>query len=210
MSRKTFYAFAALSASLTACGPVNQGLESVNQPVVTRTDYVYDIAAPGYDGLSSGEAARLDAWFRSLRLGYGDTIYVDDPQGYGDSSRRAAVAAVAGRYGLFVAPGAPVTQGQVPDGSIRIVVSRSGATVPGCPNWERPLQPELESSTMSNYGCATNSNLAAMIANPEDLVRGRETSGGTDATAATKALTAYRTSEPTGKSGLKSESSKGK
>ena len=45
-------------------------------PVVTRADYAFDVAAP--DGsLPSNEAGRLDAWFRSLDLGYGDSIYID-------------------------------------------------------------------------------------------------------------------------------------
>lgn len=208
MARRTYLAFAALGVALTACGPVNRSLESVNQPVVSRTDYVFDVAAPEYGGLSAPEGARLDAWFGSLGLSYGDTIYVDDPQGFGDPSRRAAVAAVASRYGLLVAPGAPVTQGQVPPGSIRVLVSRTGATVPSCPNWDRSSQPEFQSSTTSNYGCANNSNLAAMIANPEDLVRGRVATS-TDGTTAAKALTTYRTAEPTGKQGLKQETSKG-
>lgn len=209
MSRKTFYAFAALSASLTACGPVNRGVESVNQPVVSRTDYVLDVAAPEYGGLSSTEAARLDGWFRSLELSYGDTIYVDDPEGYGDPARRAAIAGVAGRYGLFVSPGAPATSGAVPAGAMRVIVSRSSASVPNCPNWDGQLQPDFANSTLSNFGCAMNANLAAMVANPEDLVRGRAGRGATDATTVNKALSTYRKAEPTGKQELKSETTKG-
>lgn len=209
MARKTFYAFALLSSALTACGPVNRGLESVNQPVVSRTDYVFDVVAPEYGGLSAPEAARLDAWFRSLQLSYGDTVFIDDPQGQGDPGRRAAVAAVASRYGLTVASGAPVTQGVLPAGSLRVVISRTDAYVPDCPNWDRPSQPVFDASTTSNYGCATNSNLAAMIANPQDLVSGRP-AGGADSTAVNKAISGYRSSEPTGKGGLKSLSTGGK
>lgn len=208
MARKLFFAVAALGTTLTACGPVNRGIESVNQPVVTRTDYVFDIAAPEYGGLGAAEAARLDAWFRSMGLSYGDTIYIDDPQGFGDPSRRAAVAAVAARYGLLIAPGAPVTQGQAPSGALRVVVSRSGAYVPNCPNWDRSAQPDYGNNTSSNFGCAVNANLAAMVANPEDLVRGRA-SNANDTIANTRALTSYRAAKPTGEQGLKSETSKG-
>ncbi len=209
MARKLIIAFAAASASLTGCGPVNRGLESVNQPVVSRTDYVFDLAAPEYGGLSPAESARLDGWFQSLQLNYGDTIYVDDPQGYGDPSRRSAVAAVAQRYGLAVSTNAPVTQGRVPSGSMRVIVSRSGAFVPDCPNWDRPLLPEFEGSTTSNYGCATNTNLAAMIANPDDLVSGRA-AGETTAIFTNKALQSIRDVKPTGLNGLKNESTGGK
>jgi len=208
MPSKTLFALIAVSTALTACGPVNRGLESVNQPVVSRTDYVFDVAAPEYGGLSDAEGARLDAWFRSMQLSYGDTVYVDDPQGAGDPARRGAVAAVAGRYGLLVSPGAPVTAGPIPAGAIRIVVSRTGAYVPDCPNWDRASQPEFAASTSSNYGCATNGNLAAMIANPEDLLRGRA-AGTTDAATAAKAVAGYRAAAPTGGGALKAESSKG-
>ena len=55
---------------------------------------------------------------------------------------------------------------------------------------------------MSNFGCSVNANLAAMIANPEDLVHGREGSGVNDALTATKAVETYRKAEPTGTKGL--------
>ena len=58
------------------------------------------------------------------------------------------------------------------DGPVRVVVSRTRATVPNCPNWSVPSQPNYNNRSMSNFGCAVNSNLAAMVANPEDLVHG--------------------------------------
>lgn len=209
MTRKTILVLAALGTTLSSCGPINQGLESVNQPVISRVDYVFDVAAPEYGGLSPEETARLDGWFRSLNASYGDTVTVDDPQGGGDPARRAAVASVAARYGLTVTPGAPVTEGSVPAGALRVIVSRSDARVPNCPNWNRASQPEFAASTMSNYGCAINSNLAAMVANPEDLVSGRQGLATNDATTVAKSLGAYRTSDPTGKAGLQAIRTRG-
>ncbi len=80
-----------------------RGVAPVNVPVVTRADYVFDAVASG-DRLASGEAARLDNWFRGLGLGYGDTIYVDSAYGGGAASD---VARIAGNYGMMVSPGAP-------------------------------------------------------------------------------------------------------
>lgn len=208
MARTAFAIPLLLASTLAGCGPVDRGLESVNQPVVSRTNYVFDIAAPAYGGLSTDAATRLDAWFQSIGIGYGDTIYVDDPQGGTDASRRGVVASVANRYGLLLAPGAPVTEGAVSTNALRVVVSRTGATVPNCPNWDLPSQPNFSNSTTSNYGCAINGNLATMIANPADLVHGRA-AGSSDGTAATKALTSFRASKPTGEQGLKNQSSKG-
>jgi pilus assembly protein CpaD len=201
--RKTF--MIALLAT-TLAGPAlarggnddSRGLESVNVPVVTRSDYVFDAAAP--DGsLPSSEQARLDAWFRGLDLGYGDDIFVEGV--YADAAR-GEVARVAGRFGMLVSAGAPVSQGVLAPGSVRVVVSRTRASVPNCPNWSEKSQPNYSNHTMSNFGCAVNSNLAAMIADPNDLVWGREGTGVTDSYTAGRAIRTYRDAKPTGERGL--------
>lgn len=165
-----------------------RGLKAVNQPVVTRTDYTMDVAAP--DGsLATSEEARLDGWFQGLGLGYGDRIYVD-----GDYAGGAAtgVARVAGRYGMMVSAGSPVTAGGVQPGTVRVVVSRTRASVPGCPNWDLKASPDFKNRQMSNYGCAVSSNYAAMIADPQDLVYGRDGGSVVDASTAAKAIHMYR------------------
>lgn len=203
------FACLALGAALAGCstGMADQpsrGLAAVNEPVVARADYVFDAAAP--DGvLAPSEAARLDAWFRNLGLGYGDSVHVD--AGYGDSAR-ADVQRIAGQYGMLVQPGVPVTAGAVPPGVVRVVVARTQASVPGCPNWSEPSSPNFHNRSMPNFGCAVNGNLAAMVANPQDLVFGREGSGVSDATTAARAVGVYRTAPPTGTKGLQDISTK--
>ena len=197
----------ALASSLAACNTTDlpdKGVASVNVPVVTSADYVFDAAAP--DGaLAPGESERLNGWFQGLGLGYGDTIYVDGD--YSDAAR-AQVATVAGRYGMMVSDGAPVTAGAVQPGTVRVVVSRRRAEVPGCPNWSLPSQPNYDNRSMSNFGCAMNSNLAAMVANPEDLIHGREGAGTNDVDTAARAVLIYRTTPPTGTKGLQEISPK--
>ena len=199
----------ALGSALAGCqtGPdvPQKGLAAVNVPVVTSSDYVFDAAAPG-GSLAPGEGDRLNGWFQGLGVGYGDSIYVDG--GYAPAAR-AQVAAIAGRYGMMVTPGAPITAGMVQSGSVRVVVARRRASVPGCPNWHGVSQPDWDNKTMSNYGCAVNSNLAAMVANPEDLLHGREGAGVTDSRTATRAVELYRTTPPTGTKGLQDVSPKG-
>ena len=56
---------------------------------------------------------------------------------------------------------------------------------------------------MSNFGCAVNCNLAAMVANPEDLVHGREGTGvGRCRDRRPRPSMLYRTTPPTGTKGL--------
>ena len=201
----------ALGSALAGCqsGPQQDvpqmGLAAVNVPVVTSQDYVFDAAAPG-GSLAPGEGDRLNGWFQGLGLGYGDTIYVDG--GYAPGAR-GQVNAIANKYGMIVTPGAPVTQGSVQPGSVRVVVARRRANVPGCPHWTYRSQPDWDNKTMSNFGCGVNSNLAAMVANPEDLVHGREGQGVGDPLTGTKAIDLYRSTEPSGKKGLQSVSVKG-
>jgi pilus assembly protein CpaD len=197
----------ALASSLAACNTPDlpdKGVASVNVPVVTSADYVFDAAAP--DGaLAPGESERLNGWFQGLGLGYGDSIYVDGA--YSDAAR-AQVATVAGHYGMMVSDGAPVTAGAVQPGMVRVVVSRRRAEVPGCPNWSLPSQPNYDNRSMSNFGCAMNSNIAAMVANPEDLIHGREGAGTNDVDTAARAVLIYRTTPPTGTKGLQDISTK--
>ena len=192
-----------LASALGGCSHTPQdlpdrGYSAVNVPVVSRTEYVFDAAAP--DGsLGPSEAARLDAWFSTLDLRYGDAIYVDG----GYEAARGEVARVAGNYGMLVSAGAPVTAGAVAPGTVRVVVTRAVASVPNCPDWSsRPSQPNYNNRMVPNFGCSVNSNLAAMVANPEDLVHGQEGTGVGDAMTASKAVGAYRAAPPTGTKGL--------
>jgi pilus assembly protein CpaD len=184
-------------------GETNRSVNSIHQPVVQRTDFALDLVTQS-DGLSAAERGRLHAWFASLGLGYGDRVWVDEP--YGPSEAQNDVARAAAEWGMLLRDGAPVTNGAIQPGSIRVIVSRSTASVPSCPNWTGKGG---VNSTSANYGCATNSNLAAMIADPSDLVLGQAGSGTADAANAAKAIKVYRDAVPTGQKGLTSESPAG-
>ncbi len=168
----------ALAFCLAGCGSLgaNTSMYSTNQPVVERTNYAIDVNLDSYSGIADPERSRVADWFDTLKLGFGDKIALD----YGDGSASAAakqqVASLAAEHGMVLADTAPVTAGYIAQGTARIVVTRSKASVPNCPNWEKPNDANFNSSNHPNYGCAVNSNMAAMVSDPEDLVRGRESS----------------------------------
>ncbi len=198
---KRLLLFSALAPALFlggCMGTENRGLESVHQPVVERSDYILDLAA-GPNGLSPAETQRLGGWMDSMRLGYGDRVAIDDPAG--NSRIHTAVAALVGRYGILLTGDVPVTGAPVTPGTVRVVVSRMHAHVPGCPDWSRDESSEFNANTSSNQGCAVNSNLAAMVANPADLVRGQPGSGTNDPATNYRAIDAYRKAVPTGGGG---------
>ncbi|WP_338241124.1 CpaD family pilus assembly protein [Aurantiacibacter hainanensis] len=198
-----------LGLGLAACGGLaggekNYSLNSVNQPVVERSNYVLDLRT-GASGLDAQEEARLADWFDTLDLGYGDRVAIDTP--VDNPAVREDVASVAGRYGILVADGAPVTQGYVEPGNVRVVVTRSTAYVPNCPNWSDQYGFERDNFTSDGFGCAVNGNIAAMVADPEHLLEGAKGTGETVVMSSNRAIDTFRNQEPTGAGGLPAVSS---
>lgn len=81
--------------------------------------------------------------------------------------------------------------------------------MPNCPNWDRKSDANLANATAPGYGCAVNGNLAAMVANPEDLITGQTGTGETVIMSSTKAIKSYREKANTGTGELKAPSTSG-
>lgn len=198
---------ASLGLAAAACqtpASQNASLDSVRQPVVERANYALDLNTDG-TGLPVAEQGRLVAWFDSLDLGYGDRVSLDD--GAASPSVRDDIAALAGRYGILLSDGAPVTAGRLAPGQARVVVTRTRASVPGCPDWSEQSTDYGNNTTHPGFGCAVNGNLAAMIADPEHLLKGAAGTGETVVMSSNKAISTYRAAAPTGAEGLPEVSS---
>jgi pilus assembly protein CpaD len=191
-----------LGLALSGCGgmPTNRSLYSLKQPVVERTNFTLDVRT-GAGGLAVSEQQRLAQWFEAMDLRYGDRVSIEDPMMSG--ATRDAIAQLAGRHGILVSEGAPVTPGYIDPGVTRVVITRSTAHVPGCPDWSAKSDMNFNNGTHPGYGCAVNSNMAAMIANPEDLIAGQSGSGETIVATSNKAIGSHREAAPTGQGGLK-------
>lgn len=183
-----------------ACmGAGQPDLETRHQPVVSQTEYALDLALSG-GRLAADEDRRLDGWARNLHLGYGDRVVVEDPAGEGPDAYRD-VAGVIGRYGLLLGQASPITRRPVAPATIRVVVTRARASVPGCPDLRSDTALDWEGKTSSNQGCAINRNLAAMVANPTDLVQGVPGAATSDTETGTRGVKALRAAPPTGRGG---------
>jgi pilus assembly protein CpaD len=193
----------ALGLALAGCGTnggaANSSLYSVKQPVVERNNHTLDLAA-GVGGLAISEQQRLVDWFTTMDLRYGDRIALDGATM--SDAVRDDVAKIAGRYGLLLSDGAPVTGGSLQPGTVRVVVTRSRAYVPGCPDWEGRSAASFENKTTAGFGCSVNSNVAAMVADPQHLLEGAQGSGETVVMSSTKAIQTYRSQTPSGSGGL--------
>lgn len=56
---------------------------------------------------------------------------------------------------------------------VELVLERYLVTLPPCPDWSRQSGTDFANLPHSNFGCATQTNLGLMVAEPRDLLRGR-------------------------------------
>lgn len=74
-----------------------------------------------------------------------------------------------------------------------------------CGDWSRAPREDFTNLALPNFGCADGANLAAMLADPADLKRGRGT-GAQAGEAAARAVERYRTDTVTPLGGGASDS----
>lgn len=183
LARRTALA-AALGLSLTACWEHRQMWEyhrltdaeaviendpKLHHPITftSRTE-ILDIELPPA-GLGLARNQRVDAYRFVKRYIAESTelLAVAAPAG----SRRAiddlrAVMAEAGLNPTVVAFGPAPRSARV----LRLTYVRPVAVGPPCPLWYRDAGREPERVAYPLFGCATQRNLAAMVANPRDLM----------------------------------------
>lgn len=205
MKKYQTLALLVLAGTLAGCegsgASNNRSLDSVHQPIISNKIFSFDVATLGGD-LPPSEQGKLEGWFDAMGIAYGDRIAIEDPSLYGKGPATAQIRAMVERRGLLVSNAVPVTAGTVAPGYLRVTVTRASASVPGCPNWDTKRSSTEVNATSSNYGCATNSNLAAMIADPNDLIKGSRNET-PDPSSASKPIRVYREKAPSGAGELK-------
>lgn len=212
LSRTALIAAAVLP--LAACGEGGQpnfsrGVQSVHQPVVSYATFLYDVRIDGGPGLSLAEKDRLGGWLDSLNVAYGDKIAIASSGAAIPTAVQDDITAILGQRGMMIGTDASAMAGTPPAGSVRLILRRASASVPGCPDWTTKQESDMVGGTSSNFGCAVNGNLAAMVANPEDLVRGESTDSDLRTATSNRAIQTYREKAPTGAGGLQSISAGG-
>jgi len=75
--------------------------------------------------------------------------------------------------------------------TVLVSIDRYVVTTPRCPDFSKPTESNYTNTPDSNFGCANAQNLGVMVANPADLVRGREL-GPQDGSQSVLAIQRYR------------------
>ena len=167
-----------LTAAITLGGCTSNGNDAYNttfneppRATASKVQYSHDVR---FDGSSLGmdERERLEGFLAQINLHRSDSVYLIA------GSRSATGKLLLGDYlsGRGVSIRSPRSDFglKIPSAdSVSIVVRRYVATLPGCPDWTGALN-SYSNTPSSNWGCATATNLGLMVAEPGDLVHGRD------------------------------------
>ena len=181
-------------ASASGCAPAILDWAPEDAPKNLRVDVSHNSLPLAFaaksSGLGASEAARLQRFLAEGGVQPDDRLIVETADaGALSVKRRDSVAAALHRQGF----GGLVVPAVVPGvGHDKLVLSveRAIVTLPNCPDWSKPPT-DYSAQVSSNFGCATAMNLGMMVADPNDLVRGRPTGPGT-ATSNVGAILTYQ------------------
>lgn len=202
-----------IAVSLSGC--LGYSLEEQSYHVGTTIDERYpikveqgvarlDIGVSGHDSRLSGhDEVRVAEFVREYRAQGSGPFVVARPVGGGrdipSAGKVARIQKVLHRAGL---PGDAVNyriykprKGE-PGSSVILTYSRFQATSPECGDWSTNSAIAYNNRQFGNFGCATQKNLAAMVANPRDLVTPR-TMDPADAARRDIVIEAYRKGDST-------------
>lgn len=176
----------ALGLAATAAGCASGGARPSPQTGLTPTEhYAINVAprqdqillAPHTDALSPAQASALaDLVARWRDVGEGE-LQVETPSRGGEDAYRATALIQDAIYGFGVRPDqvkvVNYDPGARPHAPIVVGFTRYDATGPRCGlNWTSYTATK-DNEVTTNFGCATTANVAAMLANPGDLLTPR-------------------------------------
>jgi pilus assembly protein CpaD len=162
-----------LALLVGACAPVTSytDAEAPKRLKLDSTTTQVDLRfVPGTANLSPADAAQLRRLAASGGINPADRVTIQAAGGPDLAKQRvAAISSLLLNYSIVISA---ASVAKVPANQAHIEVSRTLVTLPACPNWSKPSGTDFGNQPSSNFGCATESNLGMMVANPSDLASG--------------------------------------
>jgi pilus assembly protein CpaD len=201
-------ACAALGACQNANESTDRSLPAENwlgpqlkaEPQVELAEYQQDVRfAPGTASFAPGTEQALTLFLGRVGAASGDRVYVvaSAPEPSASPEARNLAERRSRAVGMFLAKNRIQSEARVADvdvlprEGIAVVVQRTAVTLPACPNWTQMPNRNFDNQPMSNWSCATAVNFGLMLADPSDLVRGRDP-GRADGEALARSVENYR------------------
>jgi pilus assembly protein CpaD len=183
-----------LALALAGCNHPESDWSEVETPKQLHVDFVrlhYTATfAAGSAELAPGEADRLASFLETAQVRPDDRVFFEGaPNDALAGSRIGTLTREVTRRGIAATTLPP---GTMPSDQMMVSVERYVVSPPDCPNWTSPIYGDHSNRMNSNFGCATASNLSLMVADPRDLVIGRDL-GPDDAQPSGAAVDRYRT-----------------
>jgi pilus assembly protein CpaD len=206
--RIRFTLFGMTAALVSGCamvnGPEHAMTYAERHPITVDTQVVtmtIDVSAAEGD-LSSLDRSRLRAFADAyLTNGHGPLSITVPASSHGDrlaERRAAAIRSHLNEAGVDWSqlPASTYALGNASGRQIILSYTHYVATASACGDFSGQLMRDYRNLRTVNFGCATQNNLAAMVADPRDLVTPAD-SAPPDAQARIRALRAYRAGEVT-------------
>lgn len=183
----TLCAVLLVATSLGGCwrSPRNQAPFTLANPnerhpiAVRQGEVALDLAVfNGATGLNQSQKGELYDFLRDYKAQSTGPLLVRTPSGAAPSRASDEVGRTVHSAGINRASVVfePYFANGNPSAPLRLSYLRFVAEGPNCPDWSEDVGRDPLNLPWPNKGCATQRNLAAMVANPEDLVHPR---GGT-------------------------------
>jgi pilus assembly protein CpaD len=162
-------------APFTLANPNERHPIAVRQGEVTLDLAVY----PGASGLNESQKAKVANFLADYKSQSSDRLLIRAPSG-GPNETAAMraydqVRSALRHAGIDLRSVAlePYFGNGDPSAPVRLSYLQLIAVPPDCPDWSENIGRDPHNMPWPNMGCATQRNLAAMVANPEDLIRPR-------------------------------------
>jgi pilus assembly protein CpaD len=162
-------------APFTLANPNERHPIAVRQGEVALDLVVY----PGSSGLNESQKGQLYGFLRDYTSQSSDRLLVRAPSG--GPNETAAMKAYEQVQKAMRSAGInprsvalePYYGNGDPSAPLRLSYLQFVAEPPDCPDWSENIGRDPQNMPWPNMGCATQRNLAAMVANPEDLLHPR-------------------------------------
>lgn len=177
----------------------------INHPIIVAENLVTLDVPVGADTpyLTADASSNIMAFADSFRQSGAAAIAIVAPSGSDNEAVAAGMARQVAR--VLVDVGIPETAidrrsyaaepGET-EAPLRLAFPRIEAKTAPCGPWQDDMGNTFENRHYSSFGCASQANLAAMVANPMDLVHPRRVAPA-DAARRSAVLNNYRTGAPT-------------
>ena len=207
MTPHEFFRAAALATAVIcgSCTTAINGADSiaedpaVNHPIAVEPSYrdVKVYFAGGVDGMTADDAVKFDAFLADYRLHGNGSLGISVPNGPASHAaityfgERAAATGISRDKIL-------VSTHDTADNDFRVDVSyiTYTAQTDRCGDWSENLAFTLDNQTSKNFGCSVQHNMAAMVADPRDLLGPRRFEPA-DANRAAVVIDNYEQGKPT-------------